>query len=99
LDIQHRAMPTVTRHLRIYGRVQGVSFRHYTREEAQRLGVSGWVRNRRDGSVEAVISGPADAVEALIDWTRHGPRGARVTDVQVSDLEGEYEGFEIRPTD
>jgi acylphosphatase len=89
----------ITRHLRIYGRVQGVSFRHYTREEARRFGVSGWVRNRSDGSVEAVFHGPREAVDALIGWTRHGPSGARVTDVQVSDGEGAFEDFEIRKTE
>ena len=90
---------TTARHLRIHGRVQGVSFRYYTREEAQRLGVRGWVRNRRDGSVEALIQGPEEAVEALIAWTQHGPPGARVTNVQVSDAEEDQsEGFEITPT-
>ena len=90
----------ITRHLLVFGRVQGVSFRYYTREEAQRLGVSGWVRNRRDGSVEATAHGPAEAVEALIEWARHGPAHASVSQVQVSDAEsGVYEGFEIRATE
>ena len=89
----------ITRHLRIYGRVQGVSFRHYTREEARRLGVSGWVRNRSDRTVEAVVQGAPDAVEALVEWSRHGPPSARVTDVQVSEAEGAFEGFEIRRTE
>lgn len=89
----------ITRLLRIHGRVQGVSFRHYTREEAQRLGVNGWVRNRKDGSVEAMVQGEPAAVEALVAWTRHGPPSARVTDVQVSDGEGAWDGFEIRRTE
>jgi len=89
----------ITRHLRIYGRVQGVSFRHYTREEARRLGVSGWVRHRSDRTVEAVLHVPPEAVETLIEWTRRGPAGARVTHVQVNDGEGEFEGFEIRASE
>jgi acylphosphatase len=88
----------ITRHLRIYGRVQGVSFRYHTRRQAERLGVSGWVRNLKDGSVEAVIQGGEGPVETLIEWSRHGPAGSNVTDVQVSDGDGDYEGFEIRPT-
>ena len=88
----------ITRHLRIYGRVQGVSFRYHTREEAQRRGVNGWVRNVKDGSVEAVIQGAEDMVEALIEWSRHGPSGAKVTDVQISEGEGDYDAFEIRAT-
>ena len=88
----------ITRHLRIYGRVQGVSFRFHMREEAQRRGVSGWVRNVKDGSVEAMIHGDDDAVEALIAWCRRGPSGAKVSDVQISEGNGHYEGFEIRPT-
>lgn len=88
----------ITRHLRIYGRVQGVSFRYHTRREAERRGVSGWVRNLKNGSVEAMLHGRAEAVDALIEWCRHGPSGANVTDVRVSDGDGDYEGFEIRPT-
>ena len=88
----------ITRHLRIYGRVQGVSFRYHTREEALRRAVSGWVRNLKDGSVEATLQGADDAVESLIEWSRHGPSGAKVTDVEVSAGEGDYESFEIRPT-
>jgi acylphosphatase len=82
----------------IRGRVQGVGFRYSMRLEARRLGVSGWVRNRHDGSVEAVAQGPAEAVEALVEWSRHGPPGARVTDVQVGTGEGDYTDFELRPT-
>lgn len=82
----------------IRGRVQGVGFRYSMRLEARRLGVTGWVRNRHDGSVEAVAQGPAEAVEALVEWSRHGPPGARVTDVQVATGEGDYTDFELRPT-
>jgi len=89
---------STTRHLKISGRVQGVGFRYSMRVEARRLGVTGWVRNRHDGSVEAVAQGPAEAVEALLEWSRHGPPGARVTDVQVGTDEGDYTDFELRPT-
>ena len=89
---------STTRHLKISGRVQGVGFRYSMRVEARRLGVTGWVRNRHDGSVEAVAQGPAEAVEALLEWSRHGPPGARVTDVQVGTGEGDYTDFELRPT-
>ncbi|MEN3353114.1 MAG: acylphosphatase [Betaproteobacteria bacterium] len=90
---------TVTLHLRIFGRVQGVGFRHYTQREARRRGINGWVRNRKDGSVEAVLQGPQDAVDALLNWVRHGPPSATVTDVQVSEGSGVYSGFEQRPTE
>jgi acylphosphatase len=70
--------------LRISGRVQGVYYRGATTTEARRLGVSGWVKNLPDGSVEALIEGPADAVRALVAWCRVGPPGAFVTDMQES---------------
>jgi acylphosphatase len=75
-----------------------VGFRYSLRVEARRLGITGWVRNRHDGSVEAMVQGAAEAVEALIGWSRQGPPGARVTDVQVEPGEGEYTSFELRPT-
>ena len=85
----------LTRHLLIEGRVQGVYYRASMVEQATRLGVRGWVRNRRDGRVEAVAQGPADAVQALIDWARHGPAQARVTRVAVADMAAaEFEAFE-----
>ncbi|MDG5974077.1 acylphosphatase [Hydrogenophaga taeniospiralis CCUG 15921] len=89
---------TLTRHLRITGRVQGVGYRWHMTDEARRLGLTGWVRNRRDGSVEAVVSGPAGAVHALIEWARRGPSLARVDEVVVGDAEGAFEGFEPRET-
>jgi acylphosphatase len=66
------------RHLRVHGRVQGVWYRGWTVDQATALGLDGWVRNRRDGSVEALASGPAAAVDALVAWARSGPEGARV---------------------
>jgi acylphosphatase len=71
-------------HVVISGRVQGVAFRIATVEEAQRLGLDGWVRNLRDGRVEALVEGERPKVEALVAWCHHGPPPARVMDVQVS---------------
>ena len=83
--------------VRVEGRVQGVFFRSDTEERARSLGVAGWVRNARDGSVEAVFEGPRDAVESMVRWCGQGPRGARVDDVRVEweDPRGET-GFGIR---
>lgn len=75
----------VVRHVVIRGRVQGVGFRMWTEDEALRLNIEGWVRNRRDGAVEAVFSGPEDAVVAMIDACHHGPRGAHVEAVDMLD--------------
>lgn len=82
----------------VSGHVQGVNFRYYTRWQAARNGVTGWVRNLPDGSVEAVFEGTRDAVERMIDWCRTGPPAARVDDVAVSweDYRGEYGNFDIR---
>ena len=90
---------TVTRHLLIYGRVQGVGFRFYMQRKARELGLTGWVRNCRDGSVEAVIQGSAGAVETMIAWARRGPASAVVAGVEVTDAAGDYAGFETRPTE
>lgn len=91
---------TITRHLRITGRVQGVYYRASMTEEATRLGLQGWVRNRQDGSVEALAQGPASAVQALIDWAHQGPRLARVDEVQVTAVEDGFthSGFVQRET-
>jgi len=70
--------------LEITGRVQGVWFREATRQEAERLGVCGWVRNCPDGSVEAVLEGRRDAVEELERWCHHGPPAARVVEVRCN---------------
>ncbi len=90
----------LTRRLQISGRVQGVGFRYAMRHEAARRGVRGWVRNRGDGSVEALLAGDAEAVEALTAWARHGPPGAKVSDVQAMSAVEEVvpAGFELRPT-
>ena len=85
-------------HLRVHGIVQGVSFRWSTEREARRLGLTGWVRNRPDGSVEAVAEGPEDALRALVAWCRRGPPGAEVEAVeeQWAAGEDEFSRFEIR---
>jgi acylphosphatase len=70
----------------VSGRVQGVSYRAATRTEARRLGLVGWVKNLDDGSVELEAEGPADKVEALVQWCHHGPPAARVLSVAVDDL-------------
>ena len=88
----------VARRLAIRGLVQGVFYRESMRQEAARLGVTGWVRNRRDGSVEALVSGPVEAVDAIVAWCRRGPSDARVSGVEVSAAEGEFTTFEKRPT-
>jgi len=82
----------------VTGRVQGVYFRMATRQAATRFGVSGWVRNRADGTVEALLEGDETDVDATIDWCRTGPPGARVqrVDVDWEAYEGESETFEIR---
>ena len=81
----------------VHGRVQGVSFRYYTREEAHNLGVSGWVRNLPDGTVEVWAEGDHDAVESLEEWLGHGPDSARVDQLNLFSREpvGE-QGFDIR---
>ena len=90
---------TITRHLNIRGRVQGVGFRYEMQREARKHGVAGWVRNRNDGSVEALVQGEEEAVEAVIAWAREGPRSARVTNVQVTEASGDFSGFETKPTE
>jgi acylphosphatase len=77
------------RRIVVHGLVQGVGFHMSLVEEARRLGVTGWVRNRADGTVEALAEGSDDAVERLTDWARRGPRFADVSDVRVEDAEPE----------
>ena len=83
----------------IKGRVQGVSYRYWTVNEATARGLDGWVRNRKDGSVEAFLTGPAEAVDRMIEACRSGPRAARVTDIEVHAETGRAaRGFQQRPT-
>jgi acylphosphatase len=81
----------------ITGRVQGVWFRESCREQAVAAGVSGWVRNRMDGAVEAVLEGPAAAVDRVVQWCHTGPARARVdrVDAQIEEPIGES-GFHVR---
>ena len=88
----------ITKHLIVHGRVQGVYFRASMCQEAAKLGVAGWVCNRRDGSLEAMLQGEAASVDQLIDWARHGPPGARVEHVYIADGHGSYLDFSARPT-
>jgi acylphosphatase len=84
--------------LEIRGRVQGVGYRWAMVEEARRHGVRGWVRNRRDGSVEAIVSGPPEAVDRIVAWARKGPPSAIVAAVDVFAGEGSFDSFDARPT-
>lgn len=95
-------MQVRTIQLRIVGRVQGVGYREAMVREAERLGVAGWVRNRADGSVEALIQGGSAALDALLGWARHGPPAARVERVDASPpvpaLVRDYARFERWPS-
>jgi len=88
----------VRAHVFVSGMVQGVFFRSETQYEANRQKVTGWVRNLRDGRVEAVFEGEKDNVEKLIEFCRKGPPGSRVTKVEVSweEYTGEFKNFGIR---
>ena len=88
----------MAKHLVIRGRVQGVGYRASLIDEARRLGVTGWVRNRRDGTVEAMVDGDSAAVAAIVAWARRGPPGARVADVLVEDADGSFGEFDWLPT-
>jgi acylphosphatase len=87
------------RHLSIHGHVQGVYYRGWTVETARSLGLAGWVRNRRDGTVEAVVQGEERAVERFIALARTGPPAARVERIEVADTEpAAVSGFEQQAT-
>ena len=92
-------MSDAIRHVTIRGRVQGVGYRYFVEHEARARGLEGWVRNRRDGSVEATVQGNPEAIAAVIDWARQGPPGALVTDLKESEGTGDYSTFETRPTE
>jgi acylphosphatase len=84
--------------VRIEGRVQGVGYRAWTEDEARRRGLSGWVRNRRDGAVEAQIAGEDAVVEGMVEAMRHGPALARVIRVSVMPAPDPAPGFHVSPT-
>jgi acylphosphatase len=90
----------ISRRLRIYGLVQGVFFRESMRQRAVELKVTGWVRNRHDGSVEALVQGEPVQVELLLDWARRGPGAARVDSVEIesADDEDDYRIFDKKPS-
>ena len=90
----------VARQIRVSGRVQGVGYRISLQDEAQRHGVTGWVRNRSDGTVEALLQGTGPAVEAVIAWARRGPPGARVESLADAAVEpnAAHARFELHPT-
>jgi acylphosphatase len=85
----------IARRLTISGQVQGVGFRYALADEARARNLRGWVRNRRDGSVEAVVAGPEGDVEAVIAWARHGPPAAQVTRLAVEPAATDAAEFEI----
>ena len=88
-----------TKHLIITGRVQGVGFRYYMEYKARQFNITGWVRNRHDGSVEAMIQGTAENVEAIIARAHRGPPKASVTGVTVNEGSGNYTEFVTLPTE
>jgi acylphosphatase len=88
----------IARRLTISGQVQGVGFRYALADEARARNLRGWVRNRRDGSVEAILAGPELDVEFVIAWARRGPPAARVTRVAVEPAATDAAGFEIVTT-
>lgn len=93
-DPTHRTV-----HLLVKGRVQGVGYRAFVEMHASRLDLNGWVRNRLDGSVEAVFQGPAAAVEEMLALCRSGPPSAEVTGIEiVGDGVGAFDDFEVKPT-
>lgn len=84
-------------HIYASGKVQGVYFRQHTRHQAQNRGVNGWVRNLDDGRLEAVFEGEEAAVQAMIEYCRHGPKDAQVTGLQVAwePFQGEFASFQV----
>lgn len=91
----------MAKHLRITGIVQGVGYRAAFEREARALGLTGWVRNRLDGSVEAVVRGKEDALKLIIAWAHQGPRMARVRDVTVTDMpdaDAPHHAFSVLPS-
>lgn len=87
----------IARQVRIAGHVQGVFFRAWSKEQAERLGVNGWIRNCPDGSVEGHIEGPEQSVDRLVDLLRHGPPGARVDGLELREADLlDANRFEVR---
>jgi acylphosphatase len=89
---------TEARRVVVTGVVQGVGFRYAMLAQARFHGVTGWVRNRRDGSVEALVAGDGEQLAAILAWCRHGPAGASVDQVMVEIASGEFTAFDLLPT-
>jgi len=89
----------ITKHVIVRGRVQGVGFRDALHATALRHRVTGWVRNRRDGTLEATLHGWPDDVAQVLSWTRRGPPAASVSSLEVNETSGAFEAFEQRPSD
>jgi len=90
-------MAEIARHVRLTGRVQGVFYRSWLQQQAQELGVKGWVRNCPDGRVEAHVEGNAATVADLVERMRDGPPAAKVEDLRTWDVEScDFDGFEVR---
>ncbi len=87
-------------HLMISGHVQGVWYRGSTKQQADDLGLTGWVRNCKSGQVEIIVEGADVAIDKLISWCRTGPSMARVTDIRIDfdDYRGEFVGFSVKVT-
>lgn len=88
----------VTKLIWLHGRVQGVYYRESMCRKAAELGVTGWVRNHRDGTVEAMVQGSAEAVQQMLAWAQRGPEMASVTEMEAVEGSGSYSGFERRET-
>jgi acylphosphatase len=91
-------MTTIAKHLTIRGRVQGVGFRQFMLRAAHDLHVTGWVRNRADGSVEAIVAGTSDAVHMMLERARRGPSHASITHFEVTEAHERFERFDTLPT-
>ena len=92
-------MAKTTRHVIISGRVQGVWFRGWTKQQASSLGLTGWVRNRRDGTVEAIFQGDAEDIDAMLNACWQGPPAASVADIRVADgVLSNFHNFRHLPT-
>ncbi len=91
-------MANICMHVYVSGYVQGVAFRYTAIRQANRLGVTGWVKNLRDGRVELLIEGEESSVRQMVDWCSHGPRSAHVTNLktEICSYTGRYTNFEVR---
>lgn len=97
MNAQSKLHELETNRVRVTGKVQGVGFRFSTVRRAHELGVTGWVRNEEDGSVEAVLQGSADQIDQMLSWLQYGPPSARVDNVDVEPLyteERRYDSFQ-----